>query len=140
MNYTQILLRILALNKYKAVLTECKELAKYIAEGQWNLGEAKYLTMERLWTWEKIDGIDTDRDAYLGVDKRIDLEKYIWFELGKSKWKKHWSIFQDQVNYIHNDIVKPLRVAILQYAKRVRDMHDLEKYFPTSLIKGKSFD
>ena len=35
---------------------------------------------------------------------------------------------QDHVKYIHNDIVKPLRVGIIQYAKIVRDMNNLEKY------------
>ena len=39
----------------------------------------------------------------------------------------------------HNDIVKPFRVEILQYAERVRKMHNLEKYLPPHLMKVKSF-
>ena len=52
--YTQRLLRGLALNKYKTVLAQCKETAKVIAGDQWTLGEAKYVTMDQLWTWEKL--------------------------------------------------------------------------------------
>ena len=32
------------------------------------------------------------------------------FDLGKSMWKKHSSVFQDHDKYIHNDIVKHFRV------------------------------
>ena len=53
-NYTQHILRGLALNKYKTVLAQCKETAKVIAGDQWTLGEAKYVTMDQLWTWEKL--------------------------------------------------------------------------------------
>ena len=102
---------------------ECKETAQGIYGYQWKLDEAKYVTMEWLWTWEKLYGIDADRDYYLGEDRCIDFEKNIWFELGKSIWKKHWSIFQDHVKYIHNDIVKPFRVGILQYPERICEMH-----------------
>ena len=54
--------------------------------------------------------------------------------------KNHQCVFQDHVKYIHNDILKPFRVVILQCAKRVREMHDLEKYLHTSLVKGEIFD
>ena len=40
--------------------------------------------MEKFWTWFKVYDIDTGRDAYLGVDKCIDFEKDIWFDLGRS--------------------------------------------------------
>ena len=42
-------------------------------------------------------------------------------------WKKHQSVFQDHIKYIHSDILKTFRVGIIQYAERVREMHDLEK-------------
>ena len=47
--------------------------------------------------------------------------------LGKSVWKNHRSVFQDHVKYIHNDILKPSIVGILQYAECVRYMHVLAK-------------
>ena len=50
-------------------------------------------------------------------------------------WKKHQRFFQDHVKYIHNDIVKPFIVDILQYAEHVCKMHDLAKYLPPSMIK-----
>ena len=98
------------------------------------------MTMDRFYTWVEIDGIDTDGDDYSGVERCIDFDIYIWFKLGKSVWKKHRSVFQDHVKYIHNDIVKPFRVVILQYAERVREMHDLENYLPPPSIKGVSFE
>ena len=119
-NYTQIILRVAALNKYKTVLEDFKYTAKGIAVDQWTLSEAKDVTMEQVWTWTKQYGTDANRNYYLGMDKCINFDKDIWFKLGKSMRKKHWSVFQDHVKYIHNDIVKPFRVGILQYAQHVR--------------------
>ena len=49
--------------------------------------------------------------------------------------EKHRSVFQEHVKYIHNDIVKPLRFVILHYSERVHEMHNLEKYLPSILMK-----
>ena len=106
-NYTQRLLRRAALKEYKAVFKKCKEYSKEIARYQWTLVETKNITMEILWTWSKQYGLDDDRDAYLGVDMYINFKKDVWFMLLKSMWKKHQSVFQDHVKYIHSDIVKP---------------------------------
>ena len=40
------------------------------------------------------------------------------------------------MKYVCNDILKPFKVKILRYAKRVREMHDLAKYLHSPLIKG----
>ena len=45
-------------------------------------------------------------------------------------WRKHRSIFQYHVKYIHNDILKTFRFVILQYSECIREMHDLAKYLP----------
>ena len=42
------------------------------------------------------------------------------------------------MKYVHNDVVKPLKVKILHYTKRVCNMHDLAKYLPPPLTKGDS--
>ena len=42
------------------------------------------------------------------------------------------------MKYVRNDIVEPLKVKILRYAVRVREMHDLEKFLPPPLMKGES--
>ena len=42
------------------------------------------------------------------------------------------------MKYICNDIVKPFKFKILCYAKRVREMHDLENYLPPPMTKGES--
>ena len=53
-------------------------------------------------------------------------------------WRRHLSVYQTNLKYICNDIVKPFRVKIIHYAESVRDMHDLEKYLPPPLMKGVS--
>ena len=108
----------------------------WISVGPWR---GKICEIEQFWTWEKLDGLDTDVDAYLGADRYIAFEKDIWFELGKSMRNKYWSVFQEHVEYIHNIIVKLSSVDILQYAKRVREMHDLENYLLPPLMKGVGF-
>ena len=55
-------------------------------------------------------------------------------------WKKHRSVLQDHVKYIQNDIVKTFRSGILQYTKRVHEMHDLKNYLPPLQMKGVSFE
>ena len=42
------------------------------------------------------------------------------------------------MKYVHNDILKPLKVKILRYAELVREMHDLAKYLPPPSMKGES--
>ena len=54
-------------------------------------------------------------------------------------WKKQQRVLQEHVKYIHNGIVKPLRVDILQYAESVSDMHDLEKYLIPPSTNGRGF-
>ena len=95
--------------------------------------------MQQFWTWAKLYGIDVDMDAYLDANKCIKFEKYLLFEFGKIMWKKHWSVFQDHVKYIHNDNVKHFRVVIIQYANCVRDMHNLSNYLTPYSMKGESF-
>ena len=46
-SYTQRLLRVSLIKKYKTILAECKETARGIGGYQWKLGEAKYVTTEQ---------------------------------------------------------------------------------------------
>ena len=59
--------------------------------------------------------------------------------MGKCILRKHQSVYQDHLKYVCNDIVKPFCVRILRYTKRVRDMHDLEKYLPPPSMKGERY-
>ena len=86
-------------------------------------GEVEDVTMDKLWTWANLYGLGADGDFYLRDDKCIDFEKEICFDLGKSTWKKHWSVLQDHVKYIHN--VKPFRVLFLKYGNCVCKMNEL---------------
>ena len=77
----------------------------------------KALSKEQLCTWSKEDGIDHDEDSYLELDKCVDSEKDICFEFGKCIWRKHRSVFQDHLKYIHNDIVNPFCVEFFLYSE-----------------------
>ena len=55
-------------------------------------------------------------------------------------WKKHQSVFQDHVKYIHNSIVKPFIFGILQYVKHFCEMHGVEKYLTPPSMKVGGFE
>ena len=80
--------------------------------------------------WAKTDTTGYDRHTYLANDKCVEFERELWFELWKFMWRKHFSVYQDHMKYVRNDIVKHFKVKILRYAKRMHDMYDLEKYLP----------
>ena len=102
-------------------------MAKELAEDEWNLGELAGLSAESFYTWAKTDTAGYDGHPFLARDKCVNFESYLWFELWKYMCRKHQGIYQDHIKYIFNDIVKPFKVKILRYAKRVKDMHDLAK-------------
>ena len=104
------------------------------------LSDLKELSTDNFWTWDKIDGVGYDGDAYLGLDKCVNFEKEIWFDLGKAMRRKHRSVFQNHLKYISNGIVKPFYVKIIHYSERVVDMHDLAKQLPTPLMKGDGYE
>ena len=57
---------------------------------------------------------------YLAQDKCFNFDRELWFDLGKCMWRKHQSVYQDHMKYVHNYIVKPFKVKILRYAECVR--------------------
>ena len=93
--------------------------------------------MEQIYAWE---AIDRPVDIFTGPDRCNYFEKELWFKLGNSMWRKHQKTFQDHVKYIHNDIVKSFRVGILQYADCIFKMHELAKYLPPPLTKGRYYN
>ena len=121
-------------------MVDCKQSANDLARYSCDLGALKDLSTDDFWNWEKKDGIAFEGDDYLGRDRFICYEKELWLELGKCMWRKHQSVYQDHLKYIRNDIVKPFRVGILRYSKRIMEIHESEKYLPPPLIKGESYD
>ena len=100
-----------------------KELTGY----EWNLGKLTELSSEYFWTWENTDTTGYDRHAYLTLDKCVDFERELWFELVKCMWRNHRSVYQDHINCIRNDILKTFCVKIIRYNKHIIEMHDLAK-------------
>ena len=83
-------------------------MAKDLAGDNCALRDLKDLSTADFWNWANSDGLDNYGDAYLGLDKCVDFKKDIWFKLGMGMRRKHHTVFQDHLKYIHNDIVKPL--------------------------------
>ena len=57
---------------------------------------------------------------------------------GKVHVEEHQSVYQDHMNYVRNNILKPFKFKILRYAERVRDIHKVAKYLPPPSMKGES--
>ena len=79
------------------VLRACKELAKDIAGDKWTLVYLRELSTDNFWYWENSDGLEDNRDAYLGLYKCVDFNKELWFELGKCMWRKYHSVFPNHL-------------------------------------------
>ena len=75
---------------------------------------------------------------YLAGDKCVDFERELWFDLVKCMWRNHQSVYQDDMKYVRNDIVKPFKVKIIRYSEHVREMHGLVKHLPPPSMKGES--
>ena len=111
-------------------MVACRQSEKELVGDEWNLGELAGLSAEAFWTWDKTDTMGYGGHVYLARDTCVNFDREIWFELGICMWRKHWSVYQDHMKYICNDIVKPFRVKILRYTERVIEMHELAKYIP----------
>ena len=59
-------------------------------------------------------------------------------QVGECMWRKHWSVYQDHMKNVRNDIVKPFKIKTLRYTKRVRETNDLDKYLTPPSMKGES--
>ena len=134
--YMQRILRGPSIKKYREILVTCKQSAKELAGDEWTLGDLGGVSIEDFWTGEKSDTIGYDGHAYLGINKCVEFERELWFDVEKCMWRKNQSVYQDHMKYVRNDIVKPFKVKTLRYAKRVREIHELAKYLPTPLMKG----
>ena len=56
--YTERILRVSVLKKYRQVLSECKGLTKGLYGYQWTLGLSKVFQMETFCIWSKVDAIN----------------------------------------------------------------------------------
>ena len=77
------------------------------------MGDMSGLSTEDFWNWANTDTTGYDGHPYLANDKCVDFKRELWSELGKRMRRKHWSVYQDHMKYVRNDIVKPFKVKIL---------------------------
>ena len=67
----------------------CRQLVKDLAVDEWTLGDMTRLAAGHFWTWANTDITGYDGHTYLAIDKCVNFERELWFELGKCMWRKH---------------------------------------------------
>ena len=67
----------------------CKQSAKELEGDEWTLGDMNGLAAEDFCTWVKMNTTGYDKHPYLAIDKCVDFERELWFELGECMWRKH---------------------------------------------------
>ena len=72
-------------------------MEKELTGDKWTLSALKELSTDEFLTWGNKYCIVYDRDAYLELDKSVNFEKDIWFNLGNCMWRKHQSVYQDHL-------------------------------------------
>ena len=85
----QSILRGSGLKKYQEVLVTCKQSAKDLAGDKWTLVNLSGVSTEDFRIWTKTDTIGYDGNPYLAIDKCVNFESELWFELGNYMWIKH---------------------------------------------------
>ena len=98
--------------------------------------DATSMPMDYFWTFDKVYGlyaegvVTTDKKCYNYIECRL------WFQLGKSMWKKHHRVFDDHVRYFTNDIRNNFKVKILHFYEHVYEIFDLAYYLSLTNKNG----
>ena len=74
-NYTERILRVLALHCFQQFLLACKEEYRGLDENVWTLRAAKIVTMEQSWVWDKVGGVYSDGVQFTGAERCAGFEK-----------------------------------------------------------------
>ena len=98
------------------------------------------VTIEQFEYLDNEDCVNSGGYAVTGVNISIDFKKELWFDMGKSMWRKYLYVSQGHVKYNRNDILNLFRTVIVQYAERVCEIHDINKFMPPSSKKGDEYD
>ena len=73
--YTERIIRGSELKKYRHIMVKCKESEKGIVGYYWNLRLTKIVSMEKFWTWAKVDAINGAEYLFRGSDNCTYFEK-----------------------------------------------------------------
>ena len=90
--FIERILKGATLKKFRAVLLYCKGNIVLEAGENWNLGKPNEVSMENFWTFEKADVLDTNGQEISTEDHCNNIERNLWFQIGKSIWKNHQSL------------------------------------------------
>ena len=117
--YTDSILTGPDLNKWCALLLALKDTCRGYTGNKWIVGLLKYSRVEKIFIWSKVYGLYSDGDPISGEDWFDYFKKYLWLDLVNLMWKKHQYDFQYHMKYIHNNLVKPFSLILLQYYNHI---------------------
>ena len=84
--------------------------------------------MKQLWYFAKLGVLDADSDKTAAKYHCNAIECNLWIYIEKSIQNKHHSLFNKHKEYNKNNIHKTCTSGILNYTKRIQDMHELDHY------------
>ena len=129
--YFEQALRVSDLKKFINDALSFRDTAKADLGDHFNLGKTKDVKPEYLWAFYKADRLDEDGDELTGKERFIYLYQDLWFHVGRSMWNMHQNMFNKHTGHVNNDIPKPFKMGILQYAEHVHKIFELAKYLTT---------
>ena len=88
----------------------------------------------------KADGLDDDDNTMAGEDFYKYFERSLWFELGKTTKKNHWSVFRGNIRYVMNNKTKQCRLGILKYDVHMQKLFEISCYLYPTGKEGNEFD
>ena len=91
---------------------------------------------EDFWEFCNTNGLGRYGDYITSKEKLIDVNRALWFILGRSMRKNHRTCLMGG-NYVRNNIQKHFKMGILEYSERVRGMFEMAKIPPPLIRKNK---
>ena len=110
------------LTKFRNAMLAFKELFRSENGYHWGLGKPEYMCSDYFWELFKTNGLGYNGEDTTAEDRCIELDRSIWFILGKLMQKKHHNVFGEHVYYVRNNIHKPFNMGTIEYTEHVREM------------------
>ena len=97
------------------------------------------MALDDFWEFFKTNGLGEAGDEITSEERFIDLERALWFIMGRLMYKEHCNMFNGNMYYTMGDIKKIFNMEILEYSERVRGMFEMEKLLPPPIMKNDEY-
>eukprot|EP00979_Chaetoceros_neogracilis_P003013 scaffold512_cov305-Chaetoceros_neogracile.AAC.3 len=71
-----------------------------------------------------------EAEWYTGDQKCVDFEHLVMFKMHQSAWDSHQDVYEDHINYLMNDVVKPFTMDVKTMNQRFKELRKLTEYIP----------